>query len=449
MKNRNWKQVMGIWGSFRQISNFKFRISAFVLLIALAAAACSGDSAHEHDSYTCPMHPTVVSDKPGACPICGMDLVRKARPGEEVKITEDLTPLLKSPNEIIPASEATIKGEYKSVPVSVEALGVVTYDTRNIYTIPAQVGGRIEKVYLKYEFQKVNKGQKVAEIYSPELITAQRELLFLIENDPENELLIQSSKTRLKLLGMRDSQIYNLTKRRAVTNAFAIHSPYQGFVITDEDTPSSGAPMSTPSPFVTGASASMDGMGASAISAQKSTAGGQTRSGSLIREGSYVSTGQTLFKIVNTEALRIELDVHGTNSDVIREGDRVELDLGNGKNEIATVDLVQPFYSEGQNFLKVRVYPGKTNEMQIGQLVRAKIRSEDKEALWLPKEAILDLGNEKIVFLRERGILKPKKVVTGIRSDNLIEIKSGLASDEEVAANAQYLVDSESFIRVE
>jgi hypothetical protein len=86
------------------------------------------------------MHPTVISDRPGTCPVCGMDLVRKARAGEAVKITEDLSKLLKSPNETVVASINTIKGQYKSVPVSVQAQGVVTYDTRNIYTIPARLG---------------------------------------------------------------------------------------------------------------------------------------------------------------------------------------------------------------------------------------------------------------------------------------------------------------------
>ena len=74
--------------------------------------------------------------------------------------------------------------------------GVVTYDTRNIYTIPTRIGGRLERVYLKYAFQKVSKGQKVAEIYSPELLTAQRELLFLVENDAENTTLIESAKEK-------------------------------------------------------------------------------------------------------------------------------------------------------------------------------------------------------------------------------------------------------------
>src|SRR5687767_6956281 len=171
---KNWRNKITLPGLF------------IVLLFALGCNK-SDEHAEHADTYTCPMHPTVISDKPGTCPVCGMDLVRKARAGEEVEITEDLSKLIKSPNETVIAAIKTIKGEYKSMPVSTEAQGIVTYDTRNIYTIPARIGGRLEKVFIKYAFQQVRKGEKVAEIYSPELVTAQRELVFLREHDSKNE----------------------------------------------------------------------------------------------------------------------------------------------------------------------------------------------------------------------------------------------------------------------
>src|SRR5687767_12734146 len=191
---RNWR------------NSLMFTTMLLVLLTLVVSCNKGGEHAEHGDTYTCPMHPTVISDKPGTCPVCGMNLVRKAQAGEEVEITEDLAKLIKSPNEIVIASIKTIKGQYKSMPVSVEAQGVVTYDTKNIYTIPSRVNGRLEKVYLKYAFQLVSKGQKIAEIYSPELLTAQRELLFLLENDAENESLIDAAKNKLELLGFSTSQ---------------------------------------------------------------------------------------------------------------------------------------------------------------------------------------------------------------------------------------------------
>src|SRR5688572_17616456 len=87
---------------------------AVIALLTLASCGQGGDHAEHADTYTCPMHPTVVSDRPSTCPVCGMDLVRKARAGEEVEITEDLAKLLKSPNETIVGSVKTVKGQYKS-----------------------------------------------------------------------------------------------------------------------------------------------------------------------------------------------------------------------------------------------------------------------------------------------------------------------------------------------
>jgi Cu(I)/Ag(I) efflux system membrane fusion protein len=412
-----------------------FLIGIFIILLA----SCENkDHATEQDTYTCPMHPTVVSDRPATCPVCGMDLVRKARPGEEVKITEDLAKLIKSPNEIVVANIKTINGEYRSVPFSIQAQGVVTYDTRNIFTIPSRVGGRLEKIYLKYIFQPVKKGEKIADVYSPELIAAQRELLFLIDNDSENKTLIDASKNKLELLGLTNSQINNLIEKKETSNTFSIYSPYSGYMITDQSA-------SSVSTFKTSASGSgMDnGMGTSSSSTPTTT----NSSGQLIREGDYVSAGQSLFMIVNNEALRIELDLPSKKVGTIKKGDKLELDFGNGNKEQTSIDFVQPFFNEGEDFLKVRVFTKLVKELYIGHLVNATITLPASESLWVPKEAVLDLGSDKVVFVKDRGVLKPKKISTGIISKGLIQITSGLASSDEIASNAQYLVDSESFIK--
>lgn len=414
-------------------------------LMFTLAMACSGDkNSAQTETYTCPMHPTVVSDRPGSCPVCGMDLVRKARPGEEVIITEDLARLIKSPNEVIVASVKTIKGEFMSLSASVEAQGIVTYDTRYVYTIPARIGGRLEKVYLKYEFQQVEKGQKVADIYSPELLTAQRELLYLIENDGSNESLIESAKNKLLLLGASEKQVETLVTKKEATHTFSIYSAYNGYVIREAQQ----APVATTSPV--SASSSMDGgMGGAggASTPSSSTPSNNSRPGAgLVREGNYVTTGQTLFNVVNTSALRVELNLPASQAGSIKPGHEVSLDLDNESVEKGKVDFVQPFFSAGEEFLKVRVYLNHQH-LRIGQLVSATIQLKETEALWLPKEAVLDMGVEKIVFVKDRDVFKPKKVITGVHTNGKIEIRQGLSSSDEVAMNAQYLVDSESFIK--
>lgn len=427
----------------RHLSTVICQLSLAILCIALAAGCTSDKSAESTDTYICPMHPTVVSDRPSTCPVCGMDLVRKARPGEEVEITEDLARLIKSPNEVVIASIKTVKAQYESLPASVEAQGIVTYDTRYVYNIPARIGGRLEKVYLKYAFQTVRKGQKVADIYSPELLTAQRELLYLIENDKTNEELIKSAKSKLFLLGASEKQVDDIIARKEPMLNFSILSGYDGYVVSENEQ----APiMATPS---VSAASSSGGMGDTGMGSTPQTVATSTPQpdANLNREGGYVTTGQTLFRVVNTSALRVELSLAVAQAGVVKTDDKISLDFGNGKTEEAKIDFVQPFFTDGEEFVKVRVYVRNVDGLRIGQLVSATLQFQTPETLWLPKEAILDTGVEKIAFVKERGVFKPKKIITGIRTNGSIEVRQGLASSDEVAANAQYMIDSESFIK--
>lgn len=428
-------------------NNWRNRIILTLTFLSLLMACTKSHEHAEHaDTYICPMHPTVVSDRPATCPVCGMDLVRKAKPGEEVKITEDLAKLIKSPNEVVVTSIKTIKGEFKAMPVFITTEGVVTYDTRNLYTLPTRIGGRLEKVYIKYAFQPVKKGQKVAEIYSPELLTAQREVLYLLENDPTNANLIDLSKNRLYLLGLTKNQVDEMIQRKSLTTTFPIYSSHEGYVLS--------ASQPAPTVAVSTSSAAASGMGEDMGASSGSTAASPSSTSStpapsdLMREGNYVSAGQTLFTIVNASALRVELNMPLSQASGVQVNDEVELDLGDGTYRMAQIDFVQPFFTEGEEFIKLRLYIPKHGALQVGQLVKATIRMKAKEALWIPKVAIVDLGLDKIVFVKERAVFKPKKIKEGMRTDGWVEILQGLSSSDEIASNAQYMIDSESFIRV-
>jgi len=417
----------------------KYRLSV-ILMTILLVTACSKDKQAEHETYTCPMHPTVIADKPGTCPVCGMDLVRKAREGEEVKITEDVAKLLKSPNETVIASIKTIKPEYKSIEYSFEVTGIVTYDTRGLYTISSRVGGRLEKVNLKYVFQNVSKGQKVAEIYSPELVTAQRELLFLLTNDASNTSLIESAKSKLILLGMTEAQVSSIISRKEAMNSIAVYSNHNGYLIANNQQ----APAINIASSSTTSSTGMNAMGSSSPSKTNETT---QVSNELTREGIYVSAGQTLFTIVNSSSHRIELNVPSSQVGAVKKGSSVHLDFGNNEQEHATVDFVQPFFSEGEEFLKLRVITHKMDDVHIGHPVIGKLSAKSSETYWIPSDAIFDSGTEQLVFVKERGSFKPKKITIGIRTSGLVEVKSGLASSDEIAAQANYLIDSESFVK--
>lgn len=414
-------------------------MAAMLLFVAMALFSCGGnDNAQEHDTYTCPMHPTVISDRPGTCPVCGMDLVRKARPGEEVEITEELSKLIKSPNEVVISDIRTTRPEYKKMPLAIKTRGVVTYDTRRVGAISARVEGRIEKLYVTYESQQVKKGQKIADLYSPPIITAQRELLFLSKNDPSDSVLIEAARARLRLLGVSDAAIRAMEAGELQAGTYTVYSPYSGYVIADGSAP--------PSIAIAPADAGSMGDEMSSTSSPAVASAPAASSNPRIKEGAYVGAGQTLFRIVNNEALRVDLSVSAAMASTIARGDEVALRTG-GQVVDGTVDFVQPFVDEGQEFTILRVFVSNPGTLRIGQVVDGEIRVRDIEALWLPREAVVDLGREQVVFVLQRGVFRPKTVSTGARSNGHVQIIAGLASSDEVASNAQYLVDSESFIK--
>lgn len=420
--------------------------AAWVLILLTIVMSCNkGHEAHS-DTYICPMHPTVVSDRPSTCPVCGMDLVRKARAGEEVEITDQLARLIKSPNESVVASINTVKGEYKSITASAIVHGVVTYDSRNTYTIPARFAGRVEKAYLKYAFQPVRKGERVADIYSPELLSAQRELLFLITNDSTNSGLVNSAKERLGLLGATDRQIEQLLQSRDPKPTFTVFSPYNGYVVSETSVP----PTASTTPGATSGGGMNDEMGGS--STQPGTPPQLPATGNdaanLIREGSYVTAGATLYKVVNPAALRVDLSLPASFAHTVRKGSKATLQVDGRTGIEGTVEFIQPFFSEGQEFITARVYTKDVRGLYIGQLVSATIPGTETEALWLPVEAVVDLGIDHVVFVKEKNAFRPKKIVIGVRNNGQVAITQGLSSSDEVAANAQYMVDSESFIKI-
>jgi len=179
--------------------------------------------------YTCPMHPQIIRDKPGSCPICGMDLVKKTTASEK---TNDITlnDLLRPSNQYVISSIPTVHIQMRDEPVEIATYGFITYDTRQVGAISSNVAGRIEKLYVKYRFQKVSKGQKIMDIYSPDLLTAQQNLLFLLQNDAGNQVLISAAKQKLLLLGMSNQQLQQVIHTGKPLFTVAVYSPYEGHI---------------------------------------------------------------------------------------------------------------------------------------------------------------------------------------------------------------------------
>ncbi|HPH46034.1 MAG TPA: efflux RND transporter periplasmic adaptor subunit [Chryseolinea sp.] len=413
---------------------------SIIVLLLLLQIGCANKGNHSHlQEYICPMHPTVLQDKPGTCPVCGMDLVLKGKSGDEVKITAELNYLLKPTNVSVIGSIKMITPSYKSARVNLETDGVITYDTRRITSIPIRMAGRIEKLMIKYNFQPIRKGEKILEIYSPELVTAQRDLLFLQKSDAENVQLIESAKEKLRLLGVSNQQIAQIVLSKKEMYSFPVYSSVSGYIM-EESLLGTSAP-SAPSPA--------SGMnGGSSMNASLSPS--LTSSEIQIREGMYVASGQTIFKIVNTEQVWAEFNIRQSGAREIKVKDSISLLFGSPQKIIySTVRFVQPFYQEGESFAKVRVYLSNSKDQyQIGQLTKATIKTESKKTFWIPKSATLDLGIQKIVFTKRNGSFRPKSIDVGQAAGNWIEVMTGIEVQDSIAYDAQFLMDSEGFIKV-
>lgn len=406
------------------------RILLFIIMLFVACKQAPKQETQEHThaatTYTCPMHPQIVQEKPGACPICKMDLVLKNATSEKANgISLDM--LLRPSNQYVIATIPTVHIQASDEPVEIESYGFITYDTRQVGSIATNVSGRIEKLYVKYRYQKISKGQKIMDIYSPELLTAQQNLVFLLKNDPGNEVLISAAKQRLLLLGMSQSQLQQVINTGKTIFTVAIYSGYSGHIHESE-----------------------------AANAMQPNSNGM-KDVSLIteelalKEGMYVTKGQNLFTVYNPARAWAVLNIFAGQANMVKVGDKVRVvpETAPHKDFRAAISFLEPFYRPESKTATARVYFDNSKpDIPIGSQVKATVFAGDRSAKWLPEEAVLSLGLDKVVFLKKDDAFVAHKIEAGIVNNHLIQVLSGLSEKDEVAANAQYLVDSESFIRI-
>jgi Cu(I)/Ag(I) efflux system membrane fusion protein len=170
-----------------------------------------------------------------------------------------------------------------------------------------------------------------------------------------------------------------------------------------------------------------------------------------VKEGMYVQKGQTIFQLFNTDKSWVLLNIFPEGQGMLKAGNAVRIipETAPSKSFPAKIDFIEPFFRKENKTLTARVYfDNSTLQIPIGSQVRATIFDNKTSANWLPREAVLSLGLDKVVFIKTAGGFKAHKVGTGISYKNTIQILSGLNETDSVAANAQFLTDSESFIKV-
>ncbi len=381
-------------------------------------------SAVQREEWTCSMHPEIIRDHPGSCPICGMELVKKNINAAAITGIK-LNDLIKPAGENVISSIQLTAISGKEVRPEIAALGSINYDTRLVNTITARISGRIEKLYVHYRYQHVMKGERIMDIYSPELLTAQQELLFLSRNDPENHSLINASKQKLLLLGMSESQILQVLQSKEPSLMTSVYSSYTGHLHD--------------------AGNSMPGEGNSGYMNSSTTE--QLN----LKEGMYVQKGQIMFQIFNTDKSWIVLNIYPEDQSVVKTGNRVKIvpETAPEKEFMAKIDFIEPFFREKNNTMTVRVYfDNASRNLPTGTQVKSVIYGDPVNASWLPRAAVISLGLSKAVFIKQTGGFVAHKIETGMVYEDLVQVLSGLSPADSVAANAQYLADSEGFIKM-
>jgi membrane fusion protein, copper/silver efflux system len=357
----------------------------------------------------------------------------RASAGETVRPTE----------QMVISSQATVKPAYAAGAVRVPVQGYITYDIRRNHQVAARAGGRVEKLYVRYNNQYVRRGDKIMDLYSPGLNTFQDELLYLLRSGAEPGLLEQG-REKLRLLGLSRAQIRRLEKTGTHAHTLTIYSPYQGYI---QLTPA-GEQRVAASEAATG---SME-----AMSSASNTPVDDAAATEVLREGAYVNAGQTLFSVNDLQQVWALLSFDTRFSALVREKDAVQLEsemVAEG-TLAGAVGLLEPIFRQQQKFIQARVYlPNPEGRLKLNSLVSGSIRPRSQQHLVVPASSVFDMGRRKIVWVyrgrtpQGNKRFEAREILTGAASGDSIRVIRGLAPHEQIARDAGYLVDSESFIQ--
>lgn len=393
---------------------------------------------HSNAAYACPMK--CEGDKtypsPGNCPICKMKLVL---------IEEELIQSI-SPGKQVLSRQATVKLQSGINGDIIKAQGYITTDQNRNKSVAARFSGRIEKLYVKFSNQYVNQGDKIMNIYSPDLRTFQEEHLFILKSNNENSL-IEKSREKLRLLGITDNQITQLEKNGTVALTIPVYSPANGYVFFSEQSQQQNA-----------GTKNNPAMNTMNMKQNANNESSYDASASQIREGMYVNEGQKLFSVNDLQEVWALVSVANQYLNQIHENQSVEIIAETNpskplKGKVALIE--QTFEEASQRFARVRiVLPNSNNLLKINSLVTAQftISKSKSKNMQVPSSAVYKTGLNAFVWVKTdttqngTGIFQLRKVIAGTSANGMITIQSGLTPNEEIAKEAGLMTDSETFL---
>jgi Cu(I)/Ag(I) efflux system membrane fusion protein/cobalt-zinc-cadmium efflux system membrane fusion protein len=420
-------------------------LAALVLLVSVPLVSCDrgspdGAPRHVEDAglYTCGMHPEVIHDGPGSCPICGMNLtpVRRGPASDrERTISHWAAPMDptyisdgpgKSPMgmDLIPVyEEADRHGLTVTInPVVVQNMGIrvapahigpifrhvrsigeIEVAEDEISVVNLRYSGWIETIHVDETGTEVRKGQALFDIYSPELVSAQEEFLLALRTDGADGARARSARTRLRNWEVPNSTIDRLAERMETSRTITVRAPRAGFVLHKN-----------------------------------------------VVEGARVNAGSDLYRIGNLQNIWVRAEVYEADAPWVRVGQKaaMELSFQAGAPLIGTVSYVYPTLNPRSRTLTVRLeFPNPGLALKPGMFATIRIETRRKDdALVIPTEAILHSGERQIVFVADSiGRYSPRDIDTGLVGDRqLTEVVGGLEAGEMVVVSGQFLLDSES-----
>ena len=364
---------------------------------------------HQHDSenvsetiWTCSMHPQIRKNEPGACPICGMDLI----PLEEDNNLE-LDPMAISMSQTA-MQIANVSTEIVSKMKPIKSLrlnGKVQADERSVYSQSSHIPGRIERLMVNFTGEYVNKGQVIASIYSPELVTAQEELFEarkVVETQPQ---LFNAAKEKLKNWKLSDKQITLILESGVVKEELPIYSDVSGYV-TEK----------------------------------------------MVNLGDYVNKGKAIYQIANLSSVWVLFDVYESDMAWVKKGDEVSFTIPSlpGETFRGKISYIDPVIDPMSRVSKARIEINNKSlkfkpEMFVSGIVDAKLPVKSN-VIVIPKTAVMWTGKRSVVYIKNtssKGVnFVMRDVTLGPSLGNGFVVNEGLQDGEEIAVNGTFSIDA-------
>ncbi|MFZ2338408.1 MAG: efflux RND transporter periplasmic adaptor subunit [Bacteroidales bacterium] len=354
--------------------------------------------------WTCSMHPHIRMEQPGKCPICGMDLIPLVQSGssshdpDAIHLTREAAAL---------ANVLTTKVSKQNAVKEVRLYGKVQADERLFQSQVSHVPGRIEKLYVNFTGEQIGSGQKLAEIYSPELVTAQQELLETVKTKQLQPELYEASKEKLRQWKLTDGQIASIENSGRIIDNFEVLSNTSGTIIARK-----------------------------------------------VSAGDYVSSGTTLFEIADLSNVWVLFDAYEADLPFLNKGERVKFTIQAmpGSELSGNIVFIDPMLDPVTRVAKVRVeaanHSGKLKPEMFATGVVSSSPKEYRDNIIIPKSAVLWTGKRSIVYVKDPSSDEPvfrlREIGLGpVLSEGYV-VTYGLAEGEEIVTQGTFSVDAAS-----